>query len=112
MALSEIDAAEAVIIRAGQLYLEHCRRGLEDGETFSTENDARLFGMMTQGSELAWRAVQKLFRVSGTSAAKNGTRTQRYYRDFSIAQTHIGQQIEWFAEQTGRAHFGLHGLLH
>jgi 3-hydroxy-9,10-secoandrosta-1,3,5(10)-triene-9,17-dione monooxygenase len=57
---------------------------------------------------LAWEAVELLFRTSGTSeGGTNGSRIQRYYRDFSTARTNVGLQYESYAPRYAQAHFGL-----
>jgi 3-hydroxy-9,10-secoandrosta-1,3,5(10)-triene-9,17-dione monooxygenase len=107
LALGYIDAAEAVVTRAAQLHLEFSKRGVDGGESFSAEDDARLMSRYQHAFQLSWQAVDLLFRTGGTSAAMRDSHAQRYYRDFSMARTHIGQQLESAAEGLARCHFGL-----
>jgi 3-hydroxy-9,10-secoandrosta-1,3,5(10)-triene-9,17-dione monooxygenase len=110
MALGYIETAEAALIRCGQLHLEFSKRGLNGGEPFSGEDDLRLWSRYQHVFRLASQAVDLLFRSGGTSAAHNNSRAQRYFRDFSMARTHAGQQIEFGAENAARAHFGLSSM--
>jgi 3-hydroxy-9,10-secoandrosta-1,3,5(10)-triene-9,17-dione monooxygenase len=101
------DCAEAIIIRAGERYMELARRWHETGEPFSREDDARLYAMIQQAAQLAIRATTELFGAASSSAAKRGTRMQRYYRDMSVYLGHISARHDVVAADVARLHFGL-----
>ncbi len=108
LALGKIDAAEDVLIRSSQTYMEYCQAATRDGSGFSGESLLRIHSSTHHAFNLAWEAVELLFRTSGTSeGARNGSRMQRYYRDFSTARTNIGLQYEPFATRVAAVHFGL-----
>jgi 3-hydroxy-9,10-secoandrosta-1,3,5(10)-triene-9,17-dione monooxygenase len=101
------DAAEQLLYRGGDLYMEHCRRWADEGVPFTREDDIRLFGMLQQAGRLASEAVELVFRSAGSSAAKRGSRLQRYFRDVAMYRGHIAAQYENLAAEFARAHFGL-----
>jgi Acyl-CoA dehydrogenase, C-terminal domain. len=64
--------------------MELAERWAATGEPFTREDDVRLFTMIQQAGQLAAQAVQEIFAASSSSAAKRGTRLQRYYRDVAM----------------------------
>jgi len=76
-ALALTDAAEAIVLRAGEEYMERARRWAQGGAPFSREDDVRLYAMIQQAGQLAAHAVEIIFAAAGSSAAKRGTRLQR-----------------------------------
>jgi alkylation response protein AidB-like acyl-CoA dehydrogenase len=67
------------------------------------------FGLPTfwQVMLAAARAVEIIFAAAGSSAAKRGTRLQRYYRDVAMYRGHIAAQDLNTAGDLARVHFGL-----
>jgi 3-hydroxy-9,10-secoandrosta-1,3,5(10)-triene-9,17-dione monooxygenase len=106
-ALALTDAAEAIVLRAGEQYTQLAERWEQAGEPFTREQDVRLFAMLQQAGQLAARAVEIIFAAAGSSAAKRGTRLQRYYRDVAMYQGHIASQHLATAGELARVHFGL-----
>jgi 3-hydroxy-9,10-secoandrosta-1,3,5(10)-triene-9,17-dione monooxygenase len=106
-AIALTDAAEAIVLQAGEQYMELARRWDQTGEPFSREDDVRLFAMIQQAGQLAVRAVELIFAAASSSAAKRGTRLQRYYRDASMYHGHIAAQHLTTAAELARVHFGL-----
>jgi 3-hydroxy-9,10-secoandrosta-1,3,5(10)-triene-9,17-dione monooxygenase len=106
-AVALTDAAEAIVLFAGDRYMELARRWDEAGEPFTREDDVRLFAMLQQAGQLAARAVELIMAAAGSSAAKRGTRLQRYYRDVSMYHGHIAAQHLTTAGELARVHFGL-----
>lgn len=109
LALGMVNAAERLALNAGELYMEYCRRGFEGGQPFSLKEDLELFTSTEHGGRLVWEAVEMLFRTASTSAAKDGQRLQRYYRDISIYRGHISSQYEIIAQRLALVHLGLAG---
>lgn len=107
LARSLADSAEALLYRAGEMYMEYAQRWLDTGELFTREQDIRLFGILQQSGRLAAEAVELLFRSSGSSAARRGQRMQRYFRDAAMYRGHIAAQYLNLATEFARAHFGL-----
>src|SRR5689334_8110697 len=106
-ALALTDAAEAIVLQAGDRYMELAERWAATGEPFTREDDVRLFAMIQQAGQLAAQAVQEVFAASSSSAAKRGTRLQRYYRDVAMYHGHIASQYQATAGDLARVHFGL-----
>jgi 3-hydroxy-9,10-secoandrosta-1,3,5(10)-triene-9,17-dione monooxygenase len=106
-ALALTDAAEGIVLRAGQRYMELARRWVDAGEPFSREDDVRLWAMLQQAGQLAAQAVEIIFAAASSSAAKRGTRLQRYYRDVAMYRGHIAAQYLNTAGELARVHFGL-----
>jgi 3-hydroxy-9,10-secoandrosta-1,3,5(10)-triene-9,17-dione monooxygenase len=106
-ALALTDAAEAIVVHAGERYMELARHWADSGEPFSREDDARLWAMLAQAGQLAARAVEEIFAASSSSAAKRGQRIQRYYRDMSMYRGHIAAQHLNVAAEVARIHFAL-----
>ena len=101
------DCAEAIIIRIGERYMELAQRWYDTGEPFTREEDARMYAMIQQAAQLAIRATTELFGAASSSAAKRGTRMQRYFRDASIYLGHISARHDVVAAEVARMHFGL-----
>jgi len=106
-AVALTDAAEAIVLFAGDRYMELARRWDEAGEPFTREDDVRLFATLQQAGQLAARAVELIMAAAGSSAARRGTRLQRYYRDVSMYHGHIAAQHLTTAGELARVHFGL-----
>ena len=106
-ALALTDAAEAIVLRAGEEYMERARRWAQGGAPFSREDDVRLYAMIQQAGQLAAHAVEIIFAAAGSSAAKRGTRLQRYYRDVAMYRGHIAAQDLTTAGELACVHFGL-----
>jgi 3-hydroxy-9,10-secoandrosta-1,3,5(10)-triene-9,17-dione monooxygenase len=101
------DSAEALLYHAGEMYMDYCRRWADTGVIFGREEDTRLFGMLQTAGRLASEAVELLFASSGSSAAKKGSRMQRYLRDVAMYRGHIAAQHLNIAADIARVHFGL-----
>jgi 3-hydroxy-9,10-secoandrosta-1,3,5(10)-triene-9,17-dione monooxygenase len=106
-ALALTDTAEAIVLRAGERYMELARRWAAAGEPFSREDDVRLYAMIQQAGQLALRAVEIIFATASSSSARRGTRLQRYYRDVAMYRGHIAAQPLTTAGELARVHFGL-----
>jgi 3-hydroxy-9,10-secoandrosta-1,3,5(10)-triene-9,17-dione monooxygenase len=50
----------------------------------------------------------QIFRTAGTSAARNGQRIERLFRDMAIGWGHFGTIVgDWAAREFAKEHFGL-----
>ena len=107
MAMTMTDAAEAIVLRVADMYMEFCTDAVERGVPFTMEQDARLYGMSQRAAEMASDAVGVLFRSAGSSAAMAGHPMQRYYRDVAMARGHASSQYAWTAMKLAQIHFGL-----
>ncbi len=105
--LALTDAAEALVLRVGEQYMELCRRWAETGEPFGREDDVRMYAVVQQAGQLALQAIQVIFNASSSSAAKRGQRIQRYYRDVAMYRSHIAAQYLSTAREMAKVHFGI-----
>ena len=111
LALGMMNAAKRLVLNAGDVYMEYCRRGFEGGAPFTMEEDLELFASLEHGGRLAWEAIEMMFRTSSSSGAKDGERMQRYYRDASIYRGHLSAQYDIAAQRLALVHLGLnHGI--
>jgi 3-hydroxy-9,10-secoandrosta-1,3,5(10)-triene-9,17-dione monooxygenase len=101
------DSAEALLYRAGEMYMEYCERWAATGVVFGREEDARLFAILQTAGRLASDAVEHLFASSGSSAGKRGAKMQRYLRDVAMYRGHIAAQYLNIAADIAKLHFGL-----
>jgi 3-hydroxy-9,10-secoandrosta-1,3,5(10)-triene-9,17-dione monooxygenase len=106
-ALALTDSAEALLLHVAELFMEYSTRWVDGGEPFSREDDARLFAMLQQSGQLAARAIDVIFASASSSAAKQGQRIQRYYRDVAMYHGHIAAQYLNITTEVARIHFGL-----
>ncbi len=107
LAMSSIDAAESILIRTGELFMEYARLGVEEGEPFTPEKAMRLYGQQMTAHKLCWEAGDMLFRTSSSTGAMDGTRMQRYWRDLSAFRANGLHQLDFRAPSIAQAHFGL-----
>lgn len=106
-ALALTDAAEALLMRTLEIYMEYCRRWAADGTLITVEDNMRLWAMLQQAGRMASEAVETLFHTGGSAPARRGHRLQRYFRDVAMYRGHISAQYLNFASAVARAHFGL-----
>ena len=107
LALAQTDAAEALLLRTLETYMEYCRRWAADGTLITVEDNMRLWAMFQQAGRMACEAVEMLFHTGGSAPARRGHRLQRYFRDVAMYRGHISAQYLNFASGVARAHFGL-----
>jgi 3-hydroxy-9,10-secoandrosta-1,3,5(10)-triene-9,17-dione monooxygenase len=75
------DAAEGIVMQAMHQHMALCRRWAEQKIAPSSEEMLRLWTMQQQAGKLASEAVEMLFRSSGSTAARSGSRMLRYFGD-------------------------------
>jgi 3-hydroxy-9,10-secoandrosta-1,3,5(10)-triene-9,17-dione monooxygenase len=74
-----IDTAQAALLQLGANYMEMGRRAVLDGERPTHEDERRFQRVIQQCVELAWEAVDLMFRTAGSSAAKKDWTLARYF---------------------------------
>lgn len=107
-AAAKIAAAEAVVLNVAAQHMELSQRAADEGEPYPAEVDMRNLIAAQEAGRLAWDAVQGiLFRTGGSSAARDGQRMQRYFRDLSTYWTHNAPATDdWFFVQYAQQVFG------
>ena len=106
LAIARADAAEAILVRTLDRYMELCERWAADGTPISVEENLRLRGVLQQAGAMGSDVVETLLRSAGAFTTKKGNRLQRYFRDVTMYRTHSSAQQEEFATFVGRAHLG------
>ena len=101
------DAAENLMIRGGEVYMEMCQRWAADGTLITAEQNIRLWAMLQQAGRMACDAVELLFKTAGTSVTRKGSRMERYLRDAQMYRVHPSANFENFWAPVGRARLGL-----
>jgi len=106
-ALAQCDAAEMILVRAGEMYMEYVQRWAETGQPHTLEEDTRLHAALQQAGKLAWRAMEDIWTAAPVDAAKRSARLARYYRDISMYRLHGSSRQRFLAPQLAAVHFGL-----
>jgi hypothetical protein len=101
-------AAEAVLIRTGELYMEYSRAETA-GEPFTPFKAWQIMGLQHQSIRLAWEAGVDLFRAASSSNAVDGQLMQRLFRDLATFKNNAFHQADFVAPEIARAYFGLPG---
>lgn len=108
IALETADAAEAILIRSGEMYSEYSRLFAAEGRPFTAEDDVRLWGQCQVAGRLAFDAIELLWRTADTSiVGRRGQRLQRYYRDVSMYRGHLAAQTDMLGPLLARLNLGL-----
>jgi 3-hydroxy-9,10-secoandrosta-1,3,5(10)-triene-9,17-dione monooxygenase len=104
-----IDTAEAALLHLGSHYLEIAGRAVE-GIQPSLEDERRFQRVTQQCVELAWEAVDLMFRTAGSSATRKTSPLARCFRNLAVIRTHITVQLHHTSTNVGRLHFGISPL--
>jgi 3-hydroxy-9,10-secoandrosta-1,3,5(10)-triene-9,17-dione monooxygenase len=107
LAMSWTDAAEAIMVRCGQLFHEYAAEGLAGGAPFGEERAMRMYGRLMTVQKLTWEAGDELFRTASSAGARDGARMQRLWRDLCAFRTNGLHQLDFRAPAIARAHFGM-----
>jgi 3-hydroxy-9,10-secoandrosta-1,3,5(10)-triene-9,17-dione monooxygenase len=107
LAMGMVAAAEGAVLSGARQYHEHCARAMDGGDSFTHEDDIRLFTQAQHANRLCWEAMDTLWRTCGSTPTKDGQRMQRYWRDMSIIRGHFSQQFDLLAGALSRLSFGL-----
>jgi 3-hydroxy-9,10-secoandrosta-1,3,5(10)-triene-9,17-dione monooxygenase len=108
-AIARVAAAEALIVGVSKRWAEHCRAFAQTGRVFTREDELALNVVAREALTLAWTTMQEdIFRTAGTSAARNGERMERIFRDVAMDWGHFGNVIrDWAWRELARERLGL-----
>ena len=109
-AQAKLDAAEALLLKVTENYVNACSADPITGGAFSEETDRRLFATAQQACMMAWDALEIIFTTAGTSIGTRDSMLARLYRDASVQKTHFVMQNSRTAVNAARLHFGLPSL--
>jgi 3-hydroxy-9,10-secoandrosta-1,3,5(10)-triene-9,17-dione monooxygenase len=105
-----VDTAEAALLALTDQHSELCRTSLEKSVATRAEDVRRIHRAGLQCTELAWQAVELMFRTGGTSSASREAPLGRYFRGLAVMRTHVGRQHDHVSINVARLHFGLPAL--
>lgn len=108
LAMSMILAAETLLVRSGELYVEYGAADIA-GDPFTPLKAWQLMGLQHQAIRLAWEAGLELFRAASSSNAVDGQPMQRFFRDLATFKNNAFHQADFVAPEIARAYFGLPG---
>jgi 3-hydroxy-9,10-secoandrosta-1,3,5(10)-triene-9,17-dione monooxygenase len=111
-ALAKIATAEAAMYGAVDQHMDACRRAVEDrgrAGSYSYGEDMRIGCIGRECIIQAWEVFQsEIFRTAGSSAAVDGSRFERIYRDLSMLNSHRNTVLrDWAFGEIAREHLGL-----
>jgi 3-hydroxy-9,10-secoandrosta-1,3,5(10)-triene-9,17-dione monooxygenase len=108
-ALAKLATAQAAMHKAADQHMEACRRAAEDGIPYTYGEDMRIGCIARECIIQAWEVFQsEIFRTAGSSAATDGSRFERIYRDLSMLNSHRNTTLrEWAFGEIAREHLGL-----
>ena len=106
-ATAYVDTAEATLRQVARSWTEKAEASAATGVPVSDEEDRRLIMIEQQIIELSSRAVELVFRTSGSSASNKGQKIERYFRDLNMVRTHVTLQFERTWENVGRLRLGM-----
>jgi 3-hydroxy-9,10-secoandrosta-1,3,5(10)-triene-9,17-dione monooxygenase len=107
LALTTTNAAEAVLLRTAELYVEFAKARMEGTGKFGPRETMLVMGMQHQASRLAWEAGYDLFRASSTASIRDGEPMQRFFRDFATFRNNPVHQPDFVASRIAQAYFDL-----
>ena len=112
-AIGRVAAAEALIVQVGKQWTALTQRVASEGRRFTRADDLRLNAVAREALTLGWTAMQEdLFRTAGTSAARNGERMERIFRDVSMDWGHFGNLVrDWSWRELARERLGIAGAV-
>jgi len=107
-ALAWADSAKAILLHAGETYMQYCQLWQDEGRPFTDSDELRLTGMFQQAARLASETVEQLFRSADSSVVGRGdSRMGRYYRDVSMYRGHSIAQYEKYGAANAGAYLGV-----
>jgi 3-hydroxy-9,10-secoandrosta-1,3,5(10)-triene-9,17-dione monooxygenase len=107
LAMAMTDAAEAVLLKSGEQFMELCRDNAAGTRAFDFAAALRIQGLQHQAARLAWEAGVEMFRSASSTSSKDGEPMQRFFRDLATFRSNASHQPDFVAQQTARAYFGL-----
>jgi 3-hydroxy-9,10-secoandrosta-1,3,5(10)-triene-9,17-dione monooxygenase len=107
-ALTKIVTAEAALIRAGDEFMLFAREDAAGIAPFDAAREYRLTLIAIQCIEMAWQAIELIYRTAGTSASvKHGQPIGRVFRNIAAIRTHPIMQMDRIAMSAAKTNFGV-----
>jgi 3-hydroxy-9,10-secoandrosta-1,3,5(10)-triene-9,17-dione monooxygenase len=105
-----IDTAEAALLKMAEDYVENARLEREEGVPYTEEKVRRLVVIEQRCVQMAWEAVDLMFRTAGSSSTTKTSALGRYFRNLAVIRTHTILQLDHTATNAARLHLGLPAL--
>jgi 3-hydroxy-9,10-secoandrosta-1,3,5(10)-triene-9,17-dione monooxygenase len=108
-AIAAAAAAETLLAAVARQWSQYGRRFAQEGRIFTRADDLELNVLAREALTLAWTSLHEdVFRTAGTSAARNGGRIERAFRDVAMDWGHVGNVTrDWAWRELAREHLGL-----
>ena len=107
-ALTKVSTAEAALIRAGEEFMIFTREDKAGIAKFDFEREYRLTLIAIECINMAWDAIDLIYRTAGTSASvKAGQPIGRYFRNIAAIRTHPIMQMDRVAMSAAKVEFGV-----
>jgi len=107
-ALTKVSTAEAALVRAGQEFMIYAQEDRAGIAPFDLAREYRLSLIGIECINMAWEAIDLIFRTAGTSSSvKIGQPIGRYFRNIAAIRTHPIQQLDRIAMSAAKANFGV-----
>jgi 3-hydroxy-9,10-secoandrosta-1,3,5(10)-triene-9,17-dione monooxygenase len=107
-ALTKIVTAETALLQAGNDYLTYCREDAEGIAPFDLKREYRISLAELTCIELAWEAIDIIYKQAGTSASvKAAQPIGRYMRNVAAIRTHPILQLDRTAMKAAKVEFGV-----
>jgi 3-hydroxy-9,10-secoandrosta-1,3,5(10)-triene-9,17-dione monooxygenase len=108
-ARAKLETAHAAVLHAGEQWMQACRRQVQEGVHFDAEEDVRIASITQESVRLCWDAMHEYaFKTAGSSAAADGERMQRVWRDLSMVRGHLYSVVnDWTARGITIEHLGI-----
>ena len=88
--------------------MQCAREEFSGGTPFDVERELRLTLIAINAIQLAWDAIELIYRTVGTSASvKHGQPIGRIFRNIAAIRTHPINQIDRTGQNAARARFGV-----
>jgi 3-hydroxy-9,10-secoandrosta-1,3,5(10)-triene-9,17-dione monooxygenase len=107
-ALSAVATAEAALIRQGEEFMQFARDDASGAAPFDIEREQRLSLIALRAFDMAWEAIELIYRTAGTSASvRHGQPIGRFFRNIATIRTHPIMQPDRIAMNAARTRFGV-----
>lgn len=96
-AVTALTAAESGVERACDLFREATQRAAAGGQPFTMAEDFHINRVAVHAQLTAWRTLESvIIRTAGSSAAVQGQRLERIWRDSTMAMSHKNTAVQDF----------------
>jgi 3-hydroxy-9,10-secoandrosta-1,3,5(10)-triene-9,17-dione monooxygenase len=108
-AIAKVATAEAALLNAADQHMELCQRFVDEGIPFTYADDNHIGAIGREAMLQAWETMQgDIWRTAGSSAAAEGERMERIFRDTAMFNSHFNVQLrDWSFRNLARTRLGM-----